>query len=156
MKNITIGHVNSDWIVASSAHYYAERGNGEDSAFGETPVEALTKLMQREAAKAARFDMSLCEEVAFLALGAADLLRERRGANLDGLGGFIGLITEVIRCAPMLQRRLNQVDISKFNGVWLYDITERFGHEWAEVLLNGGDESPEYRLECILADEMDK
>lgn len=156
MKNITIGQVGAEWSVASSGRYYAQRGEGEDYAFGATPAEALASLTQREAAKVAKFDEDLCEEVAFLALGAAEYLRGRKDARLDKFGGYMGLITEVIRCAPLLELRWGQMDIGEFDGVWLYDVTERFGREWAEALLDGCTESPEERLECIIADEMDK
>lgn len=154
--NITIGQVGAEWSIASSAHYYAERGDGEDYAFGATPAEALANLTQREAAKVAKFDEDLCEEVAFLALGAAEHLRAHAGANLDKFGGYMGLIAEVIRCAPLLERRWGQMDFGEFDGVWLYDVTERFGREWTKSLLEGCAESPEERLECIIADEMGK
>lgn len=156
MKNITIGQVGAAWSVASSARYYAERGDGEDYAFGATTAEALANLTQRETAKAAKFDENMCEEVAFLALGAAEHFRERRDTDLTRFGGYMGLITEVIRHAPLLERRWGQMGDGEFDGVWLYDVTERFGREWAESLLDGRAESPEDRLECIIADELNK
>ena len=142
--------------MASSAHFYAERGDGEDYAFGPTPAEALANLTRREAAKVAKFDEDLCEEVAFLALGAAEHLREQQDADLSRFGGYMGLIAEVIRCAPLLERRWRQMNVGEFDGVWLYDVTERFGREWAESLLENCTESPEDHLEYIIADEMGK
>jgi hypothetical protein len=156
MKTITIGQVGAEWKVSAAAHYYAERGDGEEYAFGATPAEALANLTQRETARLAKYDENLAEEVAFLALGAAGYLRENRDANLDKVEGYMGLISEVIRCAPLLERRWAQMDAGEFGGVWLYDVTERFGREWAESLLDDGGESPEERLECIIADEMNK
>lgn len=156
MKNITIGPAGPDWKLAASARYYAERGDGEDYAFGKTPAEALANLEEREASKDAKFDESLSEEVAFLALGAADYLRENKGVDLSEFGGYMGIIGAVVQCAPLLERRWSRMKADEFDGVWLYDVTERFGHEWAESLLTRGNEDPEDLLECIVADEMEK
>ncbi|MDE2084078.1 MAG: hypothetical protein KGI64_04365, partial [Xanthomonadaceae bacterium] len=76
MKNITIGHTGADWRVAASARYYAERGDGEEYAFGATPTEALANLEKRESVKVPKFYENLSDEIAFLALGAAVFLRE--------------------------------------------------------------------------------
>lgn len=156
MKNITIGRVAPDWTPAATARYYAERGYGEDYAFGPTPSAALTRLEKREAAKAPSFDAALAEEIAFLALGAADFLRERHGVCLDRFNGYMGLIHEVICHAPMLSERWERMDAGEFGGVWLYDVTERFGREWAEALLDKADVSPSEHLESIIEDEMGK
>lgn len=156
MKDITIGRVSPDWRTAAKARYYAERGRGEEYAFGSTPAEALTKLEEREASSPPKFDETLAEEIAFLALGAADTLKEHRGESLDAYDGYMGFIGEVIRHAPLLSERWRRLDAEEFGGVWLYDVTERFGREWAEELLNGMSVSPEDQLEYIIVDEMEK
>ncbi|MBS0437839.1 MAG: hypothetical protein JSS33_00360 [Proteobacteria bacterium] len=156
MKSITIGLVGTDWKVAASARYYAERGSGEELAFGMTPTEALARLEQREAAINTNLAQESADEIAFLALGAADALRDCRDADLSKFGGYMGFIGEVIRCAPLLTARWSQMQTGEFGGVWLYDVTERFGREWAEEILNGTREDPSERLEYIIADEMEK
>lgn len=156
MSNITIGLTGTDWRVAATARYYAERGNGKEFAFGMTPAQALARLEERETLANPRFDQNLVEEIAFLALGAAEFLREHRSSNLDKFNGYMGLIGEVTRCAPLLARRWSQMEVGEFDGVWLYDVTERFGREWAEELLADTKESPSERLECIIANEMEK
>lgn len=156
MKNITIGHVDPNWRAAAKARYYAERGDGEEYAFGTTPADALAELEKREAAAHCKFDESLAEEIAFLALEAADVLKDHRGESLDAYDGYMGFIGEVIRYAPLLSERWRRMDAEEFGGVWLYDVTERFGREWAEELLNGIGVSPEEQLEYIIVDEMEK
>jgi len=156
MKNITIGLVGPDWSPAAAAHYYAERGSGEEYAFGPTPAEALARLEAREAAIIPKFDKVLAEEVAFLALGAADFLDDHRNVNLDAWGGYMGFIGEVTRHAPMLAEYWERMGADGYSGVWLYDVTERFGREWAEELFAGSDESPAEGLELIIDDEMEK
>ncbi|MGB3462621.1 MAG: hypothetical protein WBA33_11715 [Rhodanobacter lindaniclasticus] len=156
MKNITIGCTDSNWQVAASARFYAERGEGEEYAFGTTPSDALTKLEKREAAGHFMFDESLAEEVAFLALGAADVLKKHRGESLDAYDGYMGFIGKIICHAPLLSERWRRMDVEELGGVWLYDVTERFGREWAQELLNGADVSPAELLEHIIEDEMQK
>ncbi|MBA2077134.1 hypothetical protein [Rhodanobacter sp. PCA2] len=156
MKNITIGHAGPNWRTSARARYYAERGDGDEYAFGATPADALKKLEEREAALFRRFDESLAEEIAFLALGAADVLKEHPGKSLDAHDGYMGFIGEVIRHAPLLSERWRCTDTEQFGGVWLYEVTERFGREWAEVLLNGTDINPSEQLESILDDVMEK
>ena len=158
MQNITIGKIGPAWKPLASSFYYAQRGEGEEFAFGKTTAEALTNLEQREAAKLPRFDVDLSEEVAFLALGAAEYLREASSGprNLDKFGGYMGLISEVISHAPLLLERWQQTEPEEFGGVWLYDVTERFGQELARVLLNGEDEKPAELLDQIIADESEK
>ena len=148
MKNITIGTVGSDWRAAASARFYAGRGDGGEYAFGATPVEALEKLEKREAITA----NGLAEEIAFLALGAADAIREHRSESLDAFNGQLGLISEVIRLAPMVSERWRQIDLEQLSGVWLYDVTERFGRVWAENLLKNTGAAPAALLESIIAD----
>ncbi len=156
MKNITIGSTGPNWQVAARARFYAERGEGEEYAFGTTPADALTKLEMREAAAHSTFGESLAEEVAFLALGAADVLKEHRGESLDAYDGYMGFIGKIIYHAPLLSERWRRMDVEEFGGVWLYDVTERFGREWAEGLFNGTDVSPASLLESIIEDEMGK
>lgn len=156
MSTITIGLTGTDWKVAAAARYYAERGNGKEFAFGMTPSQALARLEAREASSKPKFDQDLAEEVAFLALGAADFMRDCQGADLNKFGGYMGLISEVTRCAPLLAQRRSHMAIGEFDGVWLYDVTERFGREWAEELLAGTNKSPSEQLEYIVADEMEK
>lgn len=156
MKNITIGPLQRDWRVAATARYYAERGKGEDYAFGSTPADALAKLEQREAIRALKFDENQAEDIAFLAIGAANFLRTNQGVDLDWCDGYLGFIGLVVRHAPMLERRWRQMEAGSFGGVWPYDVTERFGYEWAEALLQGDDEPPEVLLESIIADEMER
>ena len=131
MKNITIGPTGPHCRVVAQARYYAERGEGEEYAFGTTPADALAKLEKREATADCQFDESLAEEIAFLALGAADVLKERRGESLDEYGGYMGFIGEVIRHAPLLSERWRRMNAEEFSGVWFYDVTERLGREWA-------------------------
>lgn len=51
MKPITIGLAGPDWRAAKQADYYAERGHGDDYAFGVTPTEALLDCTAISAAK---------------------------------------------------------------------------------------------------------
>lgn len=156
MKNITIGPAGPNWQVAAKARYYAERGEGDEYAFGATPADALAKLEKREAEAHNTFDESLAEEIAFLALGASDTLKKHRGESLAAYDGYMGFISEIIRHAPLLSERWRRMDAEEFSGVWLYDVTERFGREWAEELLNGTGISPTERLESIIEDETGK
>jgi hypothetical protein len=154
MKNITIGQTD-DWKPMSSARYYAQRGEGDEYAFGMTTAEALANLEKREAAVAPKFDIGLAEEVAFLALGASECLREHQDCDLCEFGGYMGFISEVIQHAPLLTDRWQKTQ-NDFSGVWLYDVTERFGREWAETLLDKKTEDSSEFLEYILADEARK
>lgn len=156
MNNITIGPTDANWRVAATARYYAERDLGKEFGFGMTPAQALERLEERETLTNQKFDQNLADEIAFLALGAAEFLRDNRDVNLDKFNGYMGLISEVIRYAPLLSRRWRQMEIGEFDGVWLYDVTERFGREWAEELLSGSNEIPSERLEYIISDEMEK
>lgn len=156
MKNITIGHIHSSWKSASSAHYYAERGDGDEYAFGKTPSDALLKLEQREAAIVAKFDKNMSEVVAFLAIGATEYLHQHRGTNLTAYGGYMGIINDVIQCAPLLERRWALMEVDEFNDVWLYDVVEWFGQKWTEALLHGEEEKPDVLLEEIIAAESEK
>ncbi|NCT68612.1 MAG: hypothetical protein GXC76_13375 [Rhodanobacteraceae bacterium] len=156
MKAITIGCVSADWTPAARGRYYAQRGDGEEYAFGSTPAEALARLEAREAAVITKFDQDLAEEVAFLALGAAGFLNGHRGVNLDAHDGYMGFIGKVIQHAPMLAEYWRRIEEDGFDGVWLYDVTERFGREWAEEIFAGSSESPAERLECIIEDEKEK
>lgn len=153
MKNITIGQTGADWKMNASARYYAERGEGDEYAFGMTAVEALTNLEKREAALSQKFDIGLAEEIAFLALGAAKCLRDHKGRDLCDFGGYMGFISEVIQQAPALAARWKELQ-DEFGGVWLYDVTERFGRKWAESLLDGGVEKSAEILEFIISDEI--
>lgn len=111
MNEITIGRLGPDWKPSSVARYYAERGNDGDYAFGSTPVEALVRLEAREAAAKSKFDGDLAEEIAFLALGADEFLKEHRSTNLGSCGGYMGFIAEVIRHAPMLAEYSNLISV---------------------------------------------
>ena len=57
---------------------------------------------------------------------------------------------------PLLSERWRRVNAEEFGGVWLYDVTERFGREWAKELLNSTGENPVELLESIIIDEMEK
>lgn len=151
VENIVIGEVNRDWHAVRRARYYAERG--EDYGFGASPSKALENLEVREARLAVRFDADLAQEIAFLALGAAETLKERGSPSLDKFEGYMGFIERVVCHAPLLATTWQRVQ-DEFDGVWLYDVTERFGREWAESLLEAFDETPEDRLDMILEDEM--
>ena len=155
MKNITIGQTDSDWKLVASARYYAQRGDSNEYAFGMTASEALATLEKRESAVTPKFDIGLAEEVAFLALGASECLRDHQGRDLCEFGGYMGFISEVIQHAPLLTDRWQETQ-NDFSGVWLYDVTERFGREWAETLLDGKTENSSEFLEYILADEAHK
>jgi len=100
-------------------------------------------------------DKDLADEIAFLALGAAEHIRENGPFDLRKHEGYMGLIDKVISHAPILAERWQRVG-ADFEGVWLYDVTERFGREWAETLLNEVDEEPKQRLDYIIDDEMEK
>ena len=154
MNKITIGRID-DWKPTASASYYAQRGEGDEYAFGKTTAEALANLEKREAAVAQNFDIGLAEEIAFIALGAAEFLRDHKGRDLCDFGGYMGFISEVIQHAPVLTARWQELR-DEFSGVWLYDVTERFGREWAEALLNGNTEKPMEFLEYVITDEMSK
>lgn len=156
MKNITIGVTEANRKLALSTRYYAERGDGDQCGFGMTPADALASLEKRERASHLKFDDDLSEEIAFLALGAGEYLRDVCSrTDLSSFGGYMGFISEVVRCAPLLLERWRHMT-DEFGGVWLYDVTERFGREWAQVLLESKVEKPEDFLECIIADEMQK
>jgi len=58
--------------------------------------------------------------------------------------------------APMLSERWQRMEADEFGGDWFYDITERFGREWAEELFNKTGVSLESQLESIIDDEMEK
>ncbi|MCX7562250.1 hypothetical protein OS176_01625 [Xanthomonadaceae bacterium XH05] len=156
MKNITIGLVGPDWEPRAATRYYAERSGSGEYAFGSTPAEALAQLEAREAAIATGFDEGLAEEIAFLALGVADFLSGRRDAGINAHGDYMRIIGEVIRQAPLLVEYWKRVEVNGFGGVWLYDVTRRFGQEWAEEVLAGSNQSPAERLECIIEDEIEK
>jgi hypothetical protein len=151
MKNITIGLADSSWRTAAAACYYAERGDGEEYAFGATPVDALTKLEKREAAVSHKFDESLAEEVAFLALGAANVLQQHQGESLDSFGGYLGFMNDVIHHAPLLTERWKRMNADQFSGVWPYDVTEEFGRLLAEEMFNHTGATPSDLLESIIA-----
>lgn len=154
MKNITIGLLRKESKLIAAQHYYAERGEGDEYAFGRTPAEALARLEQRETALIPKFDRNLAETITFLALGAADFLREEQGVNLNRHGGYMGFLNDVVCVAPLLEQRWSQMDSSEFPGVWLYDVVERFGYEWAKVVFEEDDKYPEILLDQIIATEM--
>lgn len=155
MKNITIEQIDAKWKPAAPANYYAQRGDGDEYAFGSTAAEALANLEKRESAATQKFDVGLAEEIAFLALGAAEHLRDHKDRALCEFGGYMGFISEVIQHAPLLTARWQETQ-GEFSGVWLYDVTERFGREWAEALLDGNVGSASEFLENILDDEARK
>ena len=156
MKYFTIGLIGDERKLIASSRYFAQRGDGDEYAFGMTTTEALENLEKRESALAKEFDVALAEEIAFLALGVAECLRDQEERNLCRFCGHMGFISEVISQAPVLLQRWHQVPDGEFSGVWIYDITERFGREWAKALLDGEvGESTEF-LERIIADEAEK
>lgn len=154
METITIGRVSSAWKPLANALYYAQRGEGEEYAFGRTAAEALASLEKREAEGLVQFDRTYCEEVAFLALGAADSFREVDPPDLDRFGGYMGYIADVIRHAPMLMDRWQKVGPEGFGGTWLYEVTERFGREWGSVLLSEEDRRPADLLDQIIKEAL--
>ena len=105
---------------------------------------------------ASTFDSDLADEIAFLAIGAAEYIRENGPFNLRKYDGYMGIISEVTRHAPLLAQRWRQLGPDGFEGVWLYDVSERFGREWTESLLDGANENPEQFLDYIINDEMEK
>ena len=102
------------------------------------------------------FDNDIADEIAFLAIGAAAYIREKRPFYLPKYDGYIGVISEVIQHAPLLAQRWRQFGPDGFDGVWLYDVSERFGRELAESLLGGADEKPDQLLDYIINNEMEK
>lgn len=156
MKNVTIGDTLANRKAATLARYYAIREGETEYSYGATPAGALANLEKRDSLAQLLLDDDLPEEIAFLALGAGAHLREVHSPrDLDKFGGYMGLISDVVRCAPLLAARSRRM-ADDFDGVWLYDITERFGREWAEALLEGNPSSPEEFLEYVIADEMNK
>ena len=151
MKNITIGRVDAEWRAPASPRYYAQRGDGEEYGFGATAAEALASLERREAAMQ-RSGSGACEEAAFLALGASNHLREAGPVDLLRFDGYLGLVTEVARHAPLLSQRWKGIGPEGFSGVWLYDVTERFGREWARTMIEGDEMRPEDLLDSIIDD----
>ena len=156
MDKITIGLISRDWMPIAGSTFFAQRGKSEEFGFGQTAVEALISLEKREAERRPSFDDSLAEEIAFLALGAADYLRDIDQPNLDKFGGYMGFISEVIRHAPLLLKKWRAFPEGEFCGVWLYDVTERFGREWAAAVLNDGAENASELLEYVIVDETQK
>lgn len=157
MEKITIGLIDANWEHLQSNLHYATRGKATEFGFGPTATEALADLERREAPLQPKFDLGLAEEAAFLAIGAAVYLQEdKRDRSLDKYGGYCGLISEIISHAPALMNRLTQFSEGEFPGVWLYDVTERFGYEWAKALLEGDEIEPEELLEQIVSDELSK
>lgn len=156
MKNVTIGDTQANWQAARLARYYAVRCDETEYSFGATPADALANLEKRDRTLQLAPDGELSEEIAFLALGAGEYLRRVYSPrDLDKFGGYMGIINEVVRCAPLLAARSRQL-AGDFDGVWLYDVTERFGRQWTEALLAGGSVRPEAVLEYVIADEMGK
>jgi hypothetical protein len=157
MKNITIGLVGPDWKPAESALYYASRGDGEEYAFGVTPSEALSNLEKREASVLKSIEEDVFDDIAFLALGAASYLRKNNlDTDLSFIGGYMGLIRKVISYAPLLAQRWNKIGADGFDGVWLYDVTRRFGHDLAEAFLAKNDADPASILNLIISYELKK
>lgn len=156
MNKITIGLISRDWNPIAGSTFFAQRGDSEEFGFGQTAQEALINLEKREAEKRSSFDVTLAEEIAFLALGAADYLRDLGGQDLDRFGGYMGFISEVIRQAPVVLDRWREFPEGEFCGVWLYDVTERFGREWAAALLNDEAENASEFLEYVIVDETQK
>ena len=155
MTKIAIKCIES-WMVTHRYRYCAERGNGEEPAFGETPRQALERLEAREASSVGSCEMDLAAEVAFLTLGAYEAAKDQRRVDLSIHDGYMGFIENVICHAPMLARRWRAIERKGFDGVWLYDVTARFGQEWAKVLLRRSSESPEEILELIIDGEQGK
>lgn len=153
MAGITIGEMGESGCPSRHSAFYATRGAGQDYAFGTSPTQALARLEAREVALANQSTIGMAQECAFLAMGAADKLRESGVSNLDDFGGQIGFLTAVIRHAPLLTQWWERLK-DEFPGVWLYDVTERFGREWAGILLVGSDETAEERLRKIIEDEI--
>lgn len=156
MDNITIGVVGPNWRPVEVSRFYAQRVGSGEYAFGATPADALRQLELRESAVDLRFDEDLAAEIAFLTLGAAAFLRGFDGINLDVFGGYMGFVGEITRHAPMLVEQWKTAESAGFDGVWLYDVTERFGREWAEAVFTRVSENPVDRLQCIIDDEMKK
>ncbi len=156
MKNVTIGDTLANREAATLARYYAIREGETEYSYGASPADALANLEKRDNLAQLKLADDLSEEIAFLALGAGEHLREVSSPrDLDKFGGYMGVISEVVRCAPLLAKRSRQMP-DDFCGVWLYDITERFGREWSEALLEGNPSSPEEFLEYVIADELNK
>ena len=120
----------------------------------DTTTEALANLEKREAASLPQFDRTFCEEVAFLALGAADSFREANPPDLEKFGGYTGFIADVIRHAPLLMDRWQKIGPEGFGGMWLYEVTERFGRDWANIILTDEDMRPADLLDHIIKEAL--
>lgn len=149
--SIMIGEVGSDACPSRHSRFFATRGGREDYAFGSSAAQALSRLEAREAAFAQQFTLGMAQECAFLALGAMQQLTESGRCDLETFGGQMGFMTEVVRHAPLLAQNWLQLK-DEFPGVWLYEVTERFGREWAQLLLDGSNESAVERLRTIIED----
>lgn len=150
MSRITIDRLDGERKPTSTATYYAKMGAGKACGVGPSPSEALADLEARKAK--ALFEPGLAEEIAFLALGAASVFPAHCNANPDSDVGFLRLIDEVIQNAPLLDDAWHRVGGESFPGVWLYDITERFGQEWAKALLTGSEIRAPALLQLIIDD----
>lgn len=78
--------------------------------------------------------------IAYIAMGAAEAIRERPGACLptyicDEFGGQLGYIDTVISNALML----DQMAAGRDCGVFVYEVAEPFGLEYGRALLAGKD-----------------
>ena len=153
MDRITIGLIDHDWQTIAGNTFFAKRGAAGEFGFGKSAAEALKSLEDREALRSPTFDVTLAEEIAFLALGAADYLRHLREVDLYRHGGYMGLIAEIVSHAPMVLDRWNRISHGEFPGVWLYDVTERFGYELARLLLKGEQGNPADLLERLVIEE---
>lgn len=153
MNEIKIGLIDENFSQSRSYLYYAQRGNSENYALGITPANALKNLENSERCLTEKYEEGLLDEVAFLALGAHAVVQESRAEEgLEIFGGHSGFIKKVTIHAPLLHRRWGELKNESFDGVWLYEVTERFGREFARALLAGNDKSPTEVLDSILND----
>lgn len=96
----------------------------------------------------------LQNEIAFLAIGVNDYWQAQDGVDLSRVGGFIGLLQQVIVHAPLLVKRWSQISPTDFDGVWLYDVTRSFGYVLAGAILSKIPDSPADILESIVMDKI--
>jgi len=84
--------------------------------------------------------------IAYIAIGARDMLREARKeqrhggpyVDLSSFNGELGLIDMCVKHAARLDELAAQ-NAEQFTGVFVYDVAEVFGAAVAQRLLNGLD-----------------
>ena len=72
--------------------------------------------------------------IAYLALGAPLALIEHKGLPENYCGGELEFISEIIAYADEIDMHFHP---GEFDGVWVYDVVEPFGHWYATERFKG-------------------